>query len=531
MTQGDPKYPPPSRHSLADHDFGALADHRHDDGEHDHDHDEDFADIDTYDRGAVRLLSAGIDIGSSGTQIIFTRLQMHGAGVHRALAHRVKERETLYMSPVAPTPFGADHQINEDKLWDILAQAFQAADLTPDDVETGALILTGEAARRDNARVIAQRIAAECGDLICAAAGHHMEAALAAYGSGLVEASRQGMGRCLLNVDIGGGTTKFAIVDDGHIKHTAAMKGGGRLLVVDRDGRLIRCEPAGALFAQRAGYELKLGDRIDRPLMAAVAQNMAQAILRALVEPDAQDVRDLFVTEPLDVHWLSKVQGLRASGGVAEFIYGREHRDFWDAGRDLGHALNGFAQTPWPLLEAGECIRATAFGASQYTVQLSGQTLFISTPARLLPQRNVLVLRPDLDLSDALSVEAIAHAISAQRILCDVTDEHARFALAFAWRGAPSYERLLILARAIVAGCADILVADGPLYIILDGDVAHNLGAILKNDLHLRQDVLVIDGVAVRDFDYVDIGRIRLPSQSVPVTVKSLLFGAVQKKR
>jgi len=144
------------------------------------------------------------------------------------------------------------------------------------------------------------------------------------------------------------------------------------------------------------------------------------------------------------------------SGGVGEYVYRRESRDFGDLGRRLGLALSKrLDRLPGKLLPAGECIRATAFGASEYSVQLSGNTVYISQPGELLPRRNLQVLQPPVKL---------------------------------------------------------------------DGDVANTLGAILKDDWHIESELLVIDGVALRDFDYIDLGRIRMPSHTVPVTIKSLVF-------
>ena len=187
MIKGDPSSPKTS-HTLQDHAFGQQAGHDHDDGDHDHDHDDVFLDTQSRALESVSLLSMGIDIGTSSTQIIFTRLEMRGPGEHRALLRQAKSRETLFISPVSPTPFGPDHTIDETRLWAILSKAFADAGLTPDDVETGAIILTGEAARRDNAQIITSSLAEECGELLCAAAGHHMEAMLCAHGSGSVAA-------------------------------------------------------------------------------------------------------------------------------------------------------------------------------------------------------------------------------------------------------------------------------------------------------------------------------------------------------
>ena len=245
-----------SRHSAAEHLFGALAGHEHGPGEFDHDHDEDFLPVDSTSLESVPLVSMGLDVGSSGTQVIFTRLEMRGPGEHRALRRQAKARETLYMSPVALTPF---------------------------DIETGVVILTGAAAERTNARAIAHRVAEEVGELVCAAAGDHMEALLAAYGSGAVAASRQGAGKRILNIDIGGATTKFAVVADGHVVASAAMRVGGRLLAIDRDNHIVRLDAAGAVHAARRGLNWALGEKAEAQDMAQVAQDMARAIIDALV--------------------------------------------------------------------------------------------------------------------------------------------------------------------------------------------------------------------------------------------------------
>jgi ethanolamine utilization protein EutA len=59
---------------------------------------------------------------------------------------------------------------------------------------------------------------------------------------------------------------------------------------------------------------------------------------------------------------------------------------------------------------------------------------------------------------------------------------------------------------------------------MLDGDIAQTLGAVLREELLVESEILAIDGVMLRDFDYIDLGRIRMPSYTVPVTIKSLVF-------
>jgi ethanolamine utilization protein EutA len=216
-----------------------------------------------------------------------------------------------------------------------------------------------------------------------------------------------------------------------------------------------------------------------------------------------------------------------ASGGVAEYIYGREVRDFGDMGRRLGRAIRrklDAGALPWPLLPAGECIRATALGASEYTVQLSGNTSTISNPAALLPRRNLQVLQPVFEFDDVFDEVALAQAIRAHRKVFEADAADAPIALAFRWRGAPSYQRIHALAKGIAGGLADKIAAKEPLYIMLDGDIAQTLGAVLREDCAIASDILCIDGVVLMDFDYIDLGRVRVPSYTVPVTIKSLVF-------
>jgi ethanolamine utilization protein EutA len=215
------------------------------------------------------------------------------------------------------------------------------------------------------------------------------------------------------------------------------------------------------------------------------------------------------------------------SGGVGEYVYQREDRDFGDMGRRLGLALRqrlDAGALPWPLLTAGESIRATALGASEYSVQLSGNTSTITDPGALLPRRNVQVLQPPYVCEETIDPDTLAAAIRGHFTAFDLIDGDAEVALALRWQGAPSHQRIHAFAQGIVRGLPRTIAERKPLYIMLDGDVAQTLGAILREELDVQSEILAIDGVVLWDFDYIDLGRIRLPSMTVPVTIKSLVF-------
>ena len=520
---------PPSGHTLEEHSMGDVFFHEHG-PDADHEHDADFDDL-PLDQNPlwiadnVRLTSVGIDVGSSGTQVIFSRLHLRRLAEDMSSRYFVVKRETLFQSPVALTPYESETRISDVELGEILDRAYEAAGLSPDDIDAGAVILTGEALRRENSEAIAATVSERGGDFVCATAGHHMESMLAAFGSGAAKASQDG-DRRILNVDIGGGTAKLAILEKGQVKFTAAIHVGGRLQVVDEDGAIVRLDPAGRTHAARAGFNWAVGDKVVSEDLDKVADVMAATLIDALVvRPIPEDIENFYLTDPI-VDW-GQIDGVMFSGGVAEYVYGREERDFGDLGLRLGHAIARRLEAgalPWQQLPAGECIRATALGASEYSVQLSGNTCFISNPGELLPRRNLQVIQPPYECPEEIVAEEVARAVRAHRKTFEVDSDEREIALSFHWRGLPAYERMHAFAEGLALGLEDMIAAGKPLFIVLDGDIAQSLGYILKEELELPVEVLVIDGVVLWDFDYIDLGKIRLPSRTVPVTIKSLVF-------
>src|SRR5215472_52618 len=518
-------------HTVADHLLGRDFVHEHaGDADHDHDHfefdsDERLEENPIWIQDHVTLVTVGIDIGSSGTQVIFSRINLRRYGEDLTSRYYVVSRETLFQSPVALTPYASDERIDDAALGRIIDQAYDDASLHPDDIDTGVVILTGEALRRENAQAIAGLLAEQRGDFVTATAGHHMESMLAAYGSGASKVSYDG-GKRILNIDIGGGTTKLGIVENGNVTATAALHIGGRLQVVDDIGRIVRLDPAGRFHARQAGFYWSRGDVLSPAQLDKVAASMADLLVAALTQrPVPHAVEHLYLTDPIAE--FGHIDGVMFSGGVGEYVYGREDRDFGDMGRRLGRAIRSRIDSgalPWPLLPAGECIGATALGASEYSVQLSGNTSYITKPGELLPRRNLQVLQPSYVREESIDADKLAKAIRAHFTAFDLIEGEGEVALALRWQGAPSYERILAFAEGIRHGLATTIERRKPLYIMLDGDVAQTLGAILREELLVESEILAIDGVMLRDFDYIDLGRIRMPSYTVPVTIKSLVF-------
>jgi ethanolamine utilization protein EutA len=437
----------------------------------------------------------------------------------------VTERKTLYLSPVHFTPYTASRErIDDQTLGRLIDTAYDAAGLKPEHVDTGAIILTGEAIRRNNARAIADLFAAQRGTFVCATAGHNFEALLAAHGSGAVALSAERRSR-VLNIDIGGGTTKLAVCEQGKVLSTAALHVGGRLVATDDAGVIRLLEPGGQALARQAGFEWLVGDRVTRAEFERLAEYMAGAILDcARSEMPAPELDKLWLTAALS--GAKSYDAVVFSGGVAEYVYGKEPKSFGDLGAPLGHALqrrlaNGALE--WPLAPARERIRATVMGAAQHTLQVSGNTIYRSNET-LLPRKNLQVLRPHVDLSHDIDANAIAQSIMGHFQSFDLMEGEVEVALVFRWSGPPSAIRIAAFCRGLLQGLPGTLKSGRPIYLVFDHDLAGLVGTILKTDFEIKNDVLAIDGVALHDFDFIDLGRALEPSGTVPVTIKSLVF-------
>lgn len=485
-------------------------------GEEDHIHLDDQAVAYVGER--IDLTSVGVDIGSSTSHLVFSKLVLERQGKRLSSRYAVTQRKIVYRSPVIFTPFTASGQIDAARLGLFIAESYGGAGLSPDDVDGGVVIATGEAALRENARAVADLFSREGGKFVCATAGPNLESLLAAHGSGAAELSLT-FDEPLLNVDIGGGTTKFAVCHRGEVRETAAIHLGARLLAWDAQRRVVRLEDAGRRIARRAGLQIpELVSPVSDGLLDALAEYMAETIMR-IIRAGRPD-REFWITQPLrDSRPFGRVV---FSGGVAEYIYGRETSEFGDLGLRLAAAVRRRARDAGiQLLEPREAISATCIGASQYTVQLSGDTIFLSDPAPL-PLRSIPVAA--VGGIKELSAGAVEQSVRQAMHRLDLDEDgDERFALAVHWHHGADYASL----RALCAGIVEAVpgVKDGrPLLLVVDADVAGIIGALLQQEFQVRGSIICIDQVQLREFDYIDIGR-PLPAQSVvPVVVKSLVF-------
>src|SRR5262244_151305 len=202
----------------------------------------------------IVVLSVGVDIGSSTSHLVFSRIVLERLDSR----YVVTQREAFYQSDILLTPYTSQDDIDADALGAFFEKQYENALVDPDEIDAGALILTGVAVRRRNARRIGELFARQAGKLVAVSAGDSLESVLAAYGSGAVARSIREQAS-VMNVDVGGGTAKIAVCHDGKVLEVTALDIGARLIVFDEHGRVARLEEAGQRFAAGLGFRLAPG--------------------------------------------------------------------------------------------------------------------------------------------------------------------------------------------------------------------------------------------------------------------------------
>ena len=470
------------------------------------------------------LLSVGIDIGTSTTQLVLSRLTLENrAGPFSVPRIAIAGREVLYRSGIHFTPLRSDTVIDAEGVRAIVAEEYRASGFSPGQVSTGAVIITGETARKENARQVLSALSAFAGDFVVATAGPDLESILAARGAGADEYSREHHAR-VLHFDIGGGTSNLALYDCGELLATGCFNVGGRLVKVDREGRITYLSPVVRRWMEhrQGSAPLTPGQAVRPESFAPLVEDMADTLAQAAGLAPPTPLLDLFRTAGTAWTPPARVDAVSFSGGVADCIFSPPESSFayGDLGVLLGRAI---AASPrfrgTERLRGAETIRATVVGAGSHSTSLSGSTIFhrgVAFPLKNLP---ILKLSAREEQGDGA---ALAAAIGEK--LRWYADEEGLAQLALALRGEPSppYRRVRELAAGVARGLTPLLEAGFFPVLVLESDLAKVLGQALAGQV--EGPLLCLDGVAVSNGDYIDIGAPVAEGAVLPVVVKTLAF-------
>lgn len=441
------------------------------------------------------LLSVGLDVGTTSTQMIFSRLRIgNKAGSFAVPELEIENREILYKSPVHFTPLLEGDLVDADALRKIVDAEYTAAGISKEDVNTGAIIITGETSRKENARAVLESLAGYAGEFVVATAGPDLESILAAKGAGATDYSEQ-TGKPVLHMDIGGGTSNLAWIEDGKIVATSCLNVGGRLLKIAPDGKLAYVSPV-----LEGIFEKKTGEVVNREEVYLLCEKLVRALEAAAGLREEDGLTGALMTKGVAEPVCALVRNnmndpvISFSGGVADCI---ESEKPWlaygDMGPELGMAIRNSRLCQGEYVLGSETIRATVIGAGSHSAQLSGSTVFHQNVK--FPLNNLPVVRKveELKMLDGPGVLAVK----------GLTE--------------PSYQALTEMAEHILR------VFSGSLLVVaMEQDMAKALGQILALRLGGDAQVLCIDRVRLQEGSFLDVGAPVGPALSV--VIKTLIL-------
>lgn len=472
------------------------------------------------------ITSVGIDIGTSTTQLIFSRLVIENrSGSYMVPRMDIVGKEVFYQSSIYETPLKSPTEIDAAGVAAIVMGEYGKAGLRPADIKTGAVIITGETARKQNANEVLRALSELAGDFVVATAGPDLEAVLSARGAGTDRISEERM-QVMANLDIGGGTTNIAVFEKGVLKGTSCLDIGGRLIKVT-GGKITYIFPKIKRLAQAHGLQLSTGCDASETLLREICDIMAAQVAQAVgLEKKDNFHSEMYTNNGSALPETLSPQSVTFSGGVADYVYAPEHERYFrygDIGVLLGEAINeypAFCRSERCL--GDETIRATVVGAGTHTTEISGST--ISYSREKLPLKNIPILR--ISEEDERSLESIIDSIGRQTSLYRSEGSMEQIAISLSGRGYTGFQRIQDLAAALLQGAKEVLDGAYPLIIVVEADIAKALGNALMVLIGRKEDIICIDGIKTLSGDYIDIGEPIAGGYVVPVVIKTLIFNA-----
>lgn len=472
------------------------------------------------------VISVGIDIGTSTTQLIFSRLTIENrAAGYMVPKVEIVEKEVVYCSDIYFTPLISNIEIDGAKVSAIIRAEYEKAKIKPEEVSTGAVIITGETARKQNANAVLNSLSDLAGDFVVATAGPDLESVLSGRGAGADTFSEENR-NTVANLDIGGGTTNISVFHKGNLLGVTCLDIGGRLIKVE-NGKIIYIYSKIEELAKLNGIELKVGEQVDVEKLKCVCNLMAQELKSSLnLGGGPQCYQNLYTNQGKSLDKDISINAVTLSGGVANYVYDPTDKDVFKYG-DIGILL-GKAIAEIGILDAvelyrsEETIRATVVGAGNHTTEISGSTIFYKKEN--LPIKNIPVIK--LSKDDEANTNLIVKTIESQIPIYQSEGKKELVAIALSGYGYDQFEKIQELAEALIKGADSLINENLPLIIIVESDIGKALGNALNIKLGREKDVICIDSVRTKSGDYIDIGEPVGGGHVLPVIVKTLIFNS-----
>ncbi len=486
----------------------------------------------------LKILSVGIDIGSSTSHLVFSRLTLKRETSVFNITNRFNlvNREIIYEGNIIFTPLIDKQTIDIEKIIEFCENEYKNAEITPDMVDTGAVIVTGETAKKENAEEIVKRLSSESGKFVSASAGPNFESMLGIMGSGIVNHSRT-LQQTIMNVDVGGGTSNIAIASNGDVLSTSCINVGGRLLGIDKNFKIWRIDEPTERVMKELNINYKLGDFIPAPDVRKIAKAYANSLLEVMRGPATSKIAKMLMMTA-DIEIPVHIDGYSFSGGIAEMIYAKNEGEigakdgaklnpYEDIGGYLAEEIIQLVEKyHLPLLEPDNKIRATVIGAGAFSLSISGSTCYYDEAIEL-PLENIPVVPISLDYKELLNEEKkddLKKRIDLALNNFNLVESEDLFALYF--KDIMLRTVLVPLAKNIEEAFFNSIKNNKLILIILGGDGGKMLGLTIKHETAIKTNLFCLDELQLEAGDWIDIGA-PLHTQyrkAFPVTIKSLVF-------
>lgn len=468
------------------------------------------------------LLTVGIDLGTSTTQLVLSELTVENfASAFTVPRISISDKKVIYRSDIIFTPLLNQSEIDAEPIKAFVAEQYRQAGIHKQDIQMGAVIITGETARKSNANNVLRALSGYAGDFVVATAGPDLESIIAGKGAG-AQTYSETKRKPVVNLDIGGGTTNLAVFKDGEVIDTACFDIGGRLIKLDQQQKITYIAPKIQEIINKKGLTLHLGDQATEQNLLPIISELVAVLENSIGLGTLSPFYQLLVTN----YPLRKGEELPIvtfSGGVADCLNTTSTNLFkyGDIGLLLGKYLRkSLIFSEKEVLESAETIRATVVGAGSHTAEISGST--IAYREQILPVKNIPILKLAQE-DETLTVTELGQRIQ-EKLNWHRIEETPQIALAIRGMSNPTFADIQRYGQGIVEGLASLVAEQIPIIVMVDEDMAKALGHALSAHLPKDYPFICLDSVKVENGDYVDIGLPVAEGAVLPVIVKTLVF-------
>ena len=475
------------------------------------------------------LISVGIDVGTTTTQVIFSNITIENmSSGARVPEFKIVGKEIFYKGKIHFTPLRSNTEIDETALKEIIEREYKIAGINPDDIDSGAVIITGETARKENAQNISKVLSGYAGEFVVATAGPDLEGIIAGKGSGAAKLSYEN-NDIVANFDIGGGTTNIAVFSQGEPIDTTCLDIGGRLLRFDKSGLVEYISPKLADICKEVNINIEKGKKYPDEVIRKICRYMAEILLEVSgVRPSSRLLELTLSPKSTALRLDYKIDRVSFTGGVADYIYNNQAETdlykFGDIGILLGYEikaiLNDFASK---VIMPEETIMATVVGAGTQTMDISGSTISYSQSATL-PLKNIPIIEIT-EKEESVNEEELEKTIMAKLQWYCLETQKQKVALFLKGERNVSFEKVTSLSKVIAKVWEEFYPHGEEVIVVIENDMAKVLGQSISRKLSNKQrEVVCIDGIKVSSGDYIDIGKPIGNGSVLPVVIKTLVF-------